>query len=539
MKVIVLGGYGGFGARLSRRLAADGWQVFIAGRSAEAAEALAASLPNAQALVIDRNGDLSPVLKSVRPFLLIDAAGPFQGSDYHVVHACIAAKVHYLDLADARDFVCGIGTLDADAKSAGVVVVSGASSVPALSGAVVAELVQELDAAYTIEMSISASNRATAGASVASAILSSVGRSVRLWRVRQWQNAIGWHMIRREVYAVDGEAPLRRSVALVDVPDHSILPERLPGKPDTVFRAGPEFSFQLRTLWMLSWLVRWGWVSSLSSMSRWLLPLQGLTGWLGSDRSAMKVAVKGTFQGTPVIRTWTLIASRGDGPEIPTLAAQIIAQDVRAGRLLPGARHASGTVGLGAFEEKFAKLAIRTERRAQRYTPLYRRVMGQRFGQLPKPVQEMHDIVGDATAEGSAEVTRGTSLPARVIAAIIGFPLAGTHSVRVTFDESDGKETWIRDFSGVRFSSELSQVGDKLVERFGPLRFHFDLPSDVHGLEMQMRKWSMFSIRLPMFLAPRSVAKETADGEDFLFDVRIALPLIGNIVHYHGRLRRV
>jgi hypothetical protein len=109
----------------------------------------------------------------------------------------------------------------------------------------------------------------------------------------------------------------------------------------------------------------------------------------------------------------------------------------------------------------------------------------------------------------------------------------------VTFDESDGKETWIRDFSGVRFSSELSQVGDKLVERFGPLRFHFDLPSDVHGLEMQMRKWSMFSIRLPMFLAPRSVAKETADGEDFLFDVRIALPLIGNIVHYHGRLRRV
>jgi hypothetical protein len=56
---------------------------------------------------------------------------------------------------------------------------------------------------------------------------------------------------------------------------------------------------------------------------------------------------------------------------------------------------------------------------------------------------------------------------------------------------------------------------------------------------MQMRKWSMFSIRLPMFLAPRSIAKESADGEDFLFDVRIGLPLIGNIVHYHGRLRRV
>lgn len=30
--VLVIGGYGGFGARIARRLAADGWTVLVAGR---------------------------------------------------------------------------------------------------------------------------------------------------------------------------------------------------------------------------------------------------------------------------------------------------------------------------------------------------------------------------------------------------------------------------------------------------------------------------------------------------------------------------
>jgi hypothetical protein len=42
-----------------------------------------------------------------------------------------------VDLADGRDFVCGIDVLDPQAKAAGVLLLSGASSVPALSSAVV------------------------------------------------------------------------------------------------------------------------------------------------------------------------------------------------------------------------------------------------------------------------------------------------------------------------------------------------------------------------------------------------------------------
>ena len=58
----------------------------------------------------------------------------------HVPRACIAAGIHYLDLADARDFVGRIGALDAAARAAGVAIISGASSLPALSGAVARRL---------------------------------------------------------------------------------------------------------------------------------------------------------------------------------------------------------------------------------------------------------------------------------------------------------------------------------------------------------------------------------------------------------------
>lgn len=537
--VIVLGGYGGFGARLSRRLAMDGWTVLVAGRNGASAERLAAQLPNAGALVADRNGDLRPVLMAHRPFLLIDAAGPFQGSGYQVADACIACGVHYVDLADARDFVCGIGRLDAAARAAGVVVISGGSSVPALSGAVVAELARGMEDVRSVAISISASSRAAAGASVAAAILSYVGRPVRLWRGRRWREEAGWHRLHRQDYRVRGRPSIRRLVALADVPDHAILPAFLPGQPATIFRAGPEFAFQLVALWLLSWPVKWGWIASLSSFSRWLLQLQRPAARFGTDRSAMAIEVKGFAAGEANVRRWALVAEDGDGPEIPTIAAHLLANAISGGRLDAGARHAAGQVRLAAFDPHFDRLAIFRQIEGQPYVPLYRRILGPDYEALPQPVRALHDLVGDAGAAGTATVRRGRSLPARLVCAVMRFPPEGEHDLHVSFDERCGIERWTRDFSGHTFTSELSQRGARLVERFGPLRFCFDLPANASGLTMVMRGWSVFGMPMPIRLAPRSTAREWAEGEDFCFDVPVALPGIGKLIHYSGRLRLI
>ncbi|MGI2031514.1 DUF4166 domain-containing protein [Rhizobium panacihumi] len=537
--VLVLGGYGGFGGRLSRRLSNDGWTVLVAGRNLESGRAFASKLVNAQAIKADREQDLTPVLQTYRPLLLIDAAGPFQDSDYRVAEACIACGVHYIDLADARAFVGSIAVLDDQARAAGIVVLSGASSVPAMSGAVVEELAQGMDDVCSVSMAISASNRATAGASVAAAILSYVGRPIRLWRAKRWRRVTGWHSLKRVRYSVEGRAGISRLVALSDVPDHDIVPAAAKGKPATIFRAGPEFALQLLILWLFSWPVKWGWIRSLSPLARRLRPLQAISANLGTDRSAMMVEVKGRQGEQCIGRRWTLIAENGHGPEIPTMAAQLLANRLADGKLRVGARPAAGQLSLGDFEPLLDGLSTWRQVDERTYLPVYRRVMGKAYDALPKPMRDMHDVFGDAGAAGFATVTRGRSPMARLVATIMRFPPEGEHRLHVSFAEEGGVERWTRDFDGHVFVSELSQSSRHLVERFGQMRFHFDLPSDEAGLTMIMRKWSVLRVPMPLFLAPKSVAREWAEGEDFWFDVPIALPLIGDVVHYRGRLRRI
>lgn len=360
-RILVIGGYGGFGARLCQRLAKAGHFMIVGGRSLDKAQALAGTIANAEAVIADRMDDLAPLLKRAQVDIVIDAAGPFQGSDYRVPLACIAAGAHYLDLADARHFVCDIATLDEAAKAAGVAIISGASTLPALSGAVARHLAAGLDRVESVDMALSAFNRSTAGASVARAILSYAGQPIRIWRNHLWEEATGW----QEMQAVNfkaGDRQVRgRWVALSEVPDLDLMPLAFPDKPDVVFRAGNELRFQMLALWCMSWLVRVGLLKSLLSTAWLILPLQRAMLWMGSNRSAMHIAVSGTKGADRLERKWTIIAHSGDGPQIPTMAAELLANDIAAGKVPAGARDASALLDLERFDAPLAELDIAVE----------------------------------------------------------------------------------------------------------------------------------------------------------------------------------
>lgn len=540
-RILVIGGYGGFGARLCRRLSAAGHHLLVAGRDAGKAARLCATLPDAEPLAMDRTGDVAEALARHRPDLVVDAAGPFQTSSYRVPRACIEAAIPYLDLADARYFVTGISGLDASGRAAGVAIISGASSVPALSGAVARRLARGLDQVDVVDIAISASNRSSAGESVARGILTYVGRPVRLWRGRRWAQAYGWQeMIRKDFALGAGGGLHNRQVAIADVPDHALLPGLLPGRPSVTFRAGTELRFQMRALWLASWLVRWRWLRSLGGIGRWLLALYRLTLGIGGARSAMSVTLMGRASGRALERRWTLVAEEGDGLEIPTLAAALLADDLLAGRIAPGARDGADLLSLDRFEPLLAQLAVRHEISERAMPPpLYAGAMGSAFDRLPPMVRAIHDIRGDAGAMGEGTVVRGPTLAARLIAAAMRFPPSGTVSLHVAFAERNGVERWTRDFGGHRFSSELSAAGGLVTERFGPMRFVFAMPSGLHGLDMQLRRWSCFRIRLPLLLAPRIAAREWEEEGRFRFDVRVSMPLVGTIVHYSGWLKPI
>lgn len=539
-RVLVIGGYGGFGARLARRLAGDGWQVLVGGRNVDKARTFAASLSGGEGVVFDRNGDSAAQLGPLRADLVIDAAGPFQHSDYRLPRACIALGIPYLDLADGRDFVCGIGDLDMAARMAGVTVISGASSLPALSGAVVRHLAAGMDQVSAIDMAISATTRASSGRSVVKAALSYAGQPVRLWRAGEWTRKPGWSLGKRLRFAVPGQNSLTRRVALADVPDLELLPAMVPGQPATTFRGGSEFSVQVAALTALGWLVRIGLLRDAARLARWLAPFQQWTARLGGSRSAMRVDVAGYAGGEPQLRRWTLVARNGEGQEIPTLAAQLLARRLREGKLQPGARHAGAELELEDFEPLLGQLACAWASEALEPSIPYRRVLGLRFADLAAPIRAIHQRLAETVVHGEGSVERGDLLLARLLGLVMGFPPAGNYRITVRFMPSNGRERWTRSFGPHRFSSEMA-VSSRglLIERFGQLRFHFALEVAADGgLRMVLKRWTALGLPMPLALGPTITASENADGQAFRFDVAVAMPLVGPVVHYRGVLRQ-
>src|SRR5262245_6684606 len=107
--VTVLGGYGIFGGRIAEALARDlRCRVRVVGRSARIGENFANRIgAEFRSGVLDDGASVRQAIDG--SFVVVHAAGPFQGADYRVAEACLTLGAHYLDLADAREFVAGIG----------------------------------------------------------------------------------------------------------------------------------------------------------------------------------------------------------------------------------------------------------------------------------------------------------------------------------------------------------------------------------------------------------------------------------------------
>ncbi len=367
--ILVIGGGGTFGGRLVRLLAQDGGcKIIIGGRDAGRAAPLLAKLSahDVAFQVFDRLHDVAAQLGKIRPWLVIDAAGPFQSQDAHchaVPEACIGLGLHYIDLADSRAFVTGIGALDAAAKAAGISIITGASSVPALSMAVVGELARDIPQLTEIDIALSASNRATAGPSVTLAILSYVGRQITFLTEGVWRQSHGWQKLVRKSFAVTGRKPIRgRWVGLCDVPDLDLLPCRYPEIETVIFRAGAELAVQNIALWLASFAVRWGLIRNLPAFGPLLTRLQRVFDKWGTDRSAMSVVVTGRTADHCIIRNiWTLLAEDGHGPWVPCFAAAIAVRKLVANSLPPGAFPANDVLTLADFSDLLARFHLFTE----------------------------------------------------------------------------------------------------------------------------------------------------------------------------------
>lgn len=369
--IIILGGYGNFGKRIVENLTSiKGISILIAGRNLSKSSALVANLENISAaklapLVIDIFADdFKYQLARLTPYLVIHTSGPFQGQDYRVAKACIECGTHYIDLADDRRFVCDISELDNEAKDKGVLIVSGASSVPGLSSAVVDRYQNQFNTIELINLAIAPGNKAERGLATVEAILSYTGHPLNVFKEGRWQDVYGWMDSKVNDF---GGFVGKRYLANVDVPDLELFPSRYSVTQQVSFQAGLELPLLHKTMVGMAYFSKIGLVKNWAPLSKAIVSTSNIFLPFGSDKGAMEVLIGGKGKdGNAKKIKWTLYAPKGNGPYIPTLSTIILARkllssDKQNSQQETGAKPCAGMFELSEFDTYFDALGIHYE----------------------------------------------------------------------------------------------------------------------------------------------------------------------------------
>ncbi|PBP51152.1 saccharopine dehydrogenase [Pseudomonas syringae] len=346
-RVLVIGGYGNFGSLICNHLVMmPHIDLVISGRDPRKLAEKVAALQTlggrfCESWCVDILQDgAGTELGELGIDLLIHTAGPFQGQSYTVARHCIEAGVNYCDLADCRPFVAGIATLDAQAREAGVSVLSGCSSVPTLSAAIIDQHRQRFLRIDSIEHGISSAAKMP-GLSTVRGVLANAGRPIRQLRNGKVHDVYGWMgLTLRRMHGMG-----TRLVANVDVPDLDVFATRYAAQ-NLSFKAGSALKAGGIATWLLALAIRCGLLRDPAPWAERLYRWGARFEHWGDRKSAMYIDVDGLdLGGQPLHMRAQLTALNDKGPEIPGSAAVALSSKMADGyRPQPGARACVGEI---------------------------------------------------------------------------------------------------------------------------------------------------------------------------------------------------
>ncbi|TYC67654.1 DUF4166 domain-containing protein [Stappia sp. BW2] len=170
---------------------------------------------------------------------------------------------------------------------------------------------------------------------------------------------------------------------------------------------------------------------------------------------------------------------------------------------------------------------------------LYQDILGPDFAKVPEQIRYMHSFA--RVARGIADVSRGTSLAARLICRLAKFPEARMGvPVETSFEPIAGGERWTRRFDRQPFQTDMMAGNGEaypcMLERLGPFLFKMQVSATEQGIDITPAEVSLGPLSLPLPLAPRAVGRERVVDGRYSFSVEVTFPLIGKVFGYNGRL---
>jgi hypothetical protein len=151
---------------------------------------------------------------------------------------------------------------------------------------------------------------------------------------------------------------------------------------------------------------------------------------------------------------------------------------------------------------------------------VYRQVLGHDFHLLASELQRFHNMQGRVELSGRFSVKGPHSAAGRVMSAMFALPKTTAEMpFRFELEAGSSQETWRRNFPGRPMVSKMRVGAGVLVERFGPVNFHFRLRADQGQLNMLLQSVTVFGIPTPRFMMPTVIAQETGAQGKLHFSV--------------------
>ncbi len=191
------------------------------------------------------------------------------------------------------------------------------------------------------------------------AVLDYCGAPIEVWSGARWQKRRGWAQPERVHFA----RLKPRLGALCDIPDLELFPSRYKVTQRVMFRAALEVRLGQ---WAFACLAALRAAGVLRHLERWASLMNAAArafDFLGSALGGMVVRVQGVdAQGKRIQRAWHISADHDHGPEIPCMAAIVLARRLALGQKLPaGAQACMGLLSLSEFVPEFQRWGMVTD----------------------------------------------------------------------------------------------------------------------------------------------------------------------------------
>jgi len=341
--------------------------LFLGGRDRQKLEATQGQL---RAVRRDRNIDivackisasgLLDLLYSRRLNLVVHLAGPFQGQNYAVAKACLRAGVPYIDMADGREFVTKFSSLDAAAQAKGIPLITGSSTVPALTSAIIDAMLENFSQLEAIDYGICGGVKTGLGPATLKAVLSYCGKPYGVLKDGRPVTLYGLGRPRHHDFP---EPVNRRYVVDCDIPDHDLFPACYPALRQMDFGSCIDIPGLPRMLSLMSACVRKGWIEDWNFLSTIIHPCLKAVKFVGSPHSGFFMRLEGQDrQGNPKKMLFEILARDGSGLEIPVTPVILLVKKMLRGESLPaGAYPCMGLFSLAEFQQELSSYPISWE----------------------------------------------------------------------------------------------------------------------------------------------------------------------------------